>query len=116
MKRSVILVGVMVVACSMLLQAQAPIPNTSPIPNMSPIIGVWKVNVEESTYFPGPRPAAAAAAQVRRYVDRGHGVIAELRMNVSLAAAVAFAILSRRPDPSGTREGYASRSGYGNSL
>ena len=36
MKRSVIVVGVMVIACSMLLQAQAP------IPNMSPIIGVWR--------------------------------------------------------------------------
>src|ERR1700674_334248 len=85
MKRSVIVVGVMVVMCSTLLQAQAP------IPNMSPIIGVWKVNVEKSTYFPGPRPAAAAAAQMRQYVDRGHGVIAELRMNVSSAGAVAFA-------------------------
>jgi hypothetical protein len=35
MKRSVLVVGVMVVACSMLLQAQTPIPNTSPI------IGAW---------------------------------------------------------------------------
>jgi hypothetical protein len=35
--------------------------------------------------------AAAAAAQMRRYVDRGNTVIAELRMNVSPAGAVAFA-------------------------
>ncbi len=31
MKRSMIVIGVLVVACSMLLQAQAPIPNMSPI-------------------------------------------------------------------------------------
>ena len=84
MKRSVIVVGVMVVACSMLLQAQAP------IPNMSPIIGVWKVNVDKSTYFPGPRPAATGNAQTRQYVDRGNGVVAEVRINVNPAGGVAF--------------------------
>jgi hypothetical protein len=84
MKRSTIVIGVMLVACSMLLQAQVP------IPNMSPIIGVWKVNVEKSTYFPGPRPAAAGNAQTRQYVNRGNGVIAEVRINVNPAGAVAF--------------------------
>jgi hypothetical protein len=98
MKRSVIVVGVMVVACSMLLQAQAP------IPNMSPIIGVWKVNVDKSTYFPGPRPAAGGNAQTRQYVDRGNGVIAEVRINVIVLNRYrgmrwrdSFAGLSSRP-------------------
>jgi hypothetical protein len=79
-----IVVGVMVIACSMLVQAQAP------IPNMSPIIGTWKVNVEKSTYFPGPRPAAAGNAQTRQYVNRGNGVIGEVRINANPAGGVAF--------------------------
>jgi hypothetical protein len=84
MKRSMIVIGVMLVACSMLLQAQAP------IQNMSPIIGTWKVNFEKSMYFPGPRPAPAGNAQTRRYVDRGNGVIGEVRINATPAGAVAF--------------------------
>ena len=84
MKRSVIVAAVMIVMCLMLLQAQAP------IPNMSPMIGVWKVNLEKSTYFPGPRPNPAGNAQTRRYVDRGNGIIGEVRINANPAGAVAF--------------------------
>lgn len=73
MKKRVFVVGVMAVLSSMLLQAQ------SPIPDMSPFIGAWKVNLRNSTYFPGARPAAT---QQRQYVDRGNGVIAEIRINL----------------------------------
>jgi hypothetical protein len=84
MKRAAMIVGAMVVACLTVLQAQAP------VPNMSPIIGVWRVDVAKSTYFPGPRPAAAGAAQTRNYVDRGAGLIAEVRVAVTPDGAVAF--------------------------
>jgi hypothetical protein len=84
MKRSVILLGVLVVACSMLVQAQAP------VPQMSPFLGVWKVNADKSTYFPGPRPAGGGAGQSRQYVDRGAGVIAEIRINISPMGTLAF--------------------------
>ena len=84
MKRSVIVVAVLVVACAMLVQAQAP------VASMSPIIGVWKVNADKSTYFPGPRPAGGGAGQSRQYVDRGAGVIAEVRINISAMGTLAF--------------------------
>jgi hypothetical protein len=76
--------GAMVVASMMVLQAQAP------VPNMSPIIGVWKIDVAKSTYFPGPRPATAGAAQTRNYIDRGTGLIAEVRVAVAPDGAVGF--------------------------
>jgi len=86
MKRSVIVAGVAFAVCSIVLQAQAP------IPNMSPIIGTWKVNVEKSTYYPGPRPAAAiTGAQARQYVDRGNGLVAELRINENVPGVPALA-------------------------
>jgi hypothetical protein len=86
MKRNAIVVSLAIVVCSMVLQAQAP------IPNMSPIIGVWKVNAEKSTYYPGPRPAAVIAGfQARQYVDRGNGLVAELRINVNPPGVPALA-------------------------
>jgi hypothetical protein len=79
MKRAVIVVGVALAVCSIVLHAQGP------VPNMSPIIGMWKVNLEKSTYYPGPRPAGAVfGSQARQYVDRGNGLVAELRINVNL--------------------------------
>lgn len=76
------------VVCAMLaLGAMAP-QAQSPVPNMSPIIGTWKVDVDKSTYFPGPRPVAGAGVQVRQYIDRGMGNIAEVRIVVSPTGAI----------------------------
>ena|ERR1700704_188385 len=86
MKRGVIVVALALAVCPMVMQAQAP------VPNMSPIIGLWKVNVEKSTYYPGPRPAAAISGfQARQYVDRGNGLVAELRINGNVPGVPALA-------------------------
>jgi hypothetical protein len=60
----------------------------SPVANVSPVIGTWKVDVDKSTYFPGPRPVAGAGVQVRQYIDRGMGLIAEVRIVVNPTGAI----------------------------
>jgi hypothetical protein len=77
MKRLTFVVLAMLALGAMAPQAQ------SPVPNMSPLIGIWKTDVDKSTYFPGPRPVPGAGVQVRQYADRGMGLIAEVRWVVS---------------------------------
>src|SRR5882762_5312697 len=82
MKRFAFVVLTMLALGAIAPQAQ------SPVPNMSPVIGTWRVDVEKSTYFPGPRPVAGAGVQVRQYIDRGMGLIAEVRIVVSPTGAI----------------------------
>jgi hypothetical protein len=84
MKRVVFVVAVLLAVCAMAPQAQAP------VASMSPVIGLWKTNVEKSTYFPGPRPAAVGFVGGRNYIDRGNGLIAEVRLNVNALGAPAL--------------------------
>ncbi|MGB7218181.1 MAG: hypothetical protein WBD07_05185 [Vicinamibacterales bacterium] len=85
MKRIAIVVCAMLALGTLAPQAQ------SPVSTMSPIIGLWETNVEKSTYFPGPKPVAAGFVGGRNYIDRGNGLIAEVRLNVNALGQPALA-------------------------
>ena len=82
MKRLAILVAVLVSLSVLAPHAQ------SPVANINALIGQWKPNLERSTYFPGPRPAPGGGG--RNYIDRGNGLIAEVRLNVGATGAPAL--------------------------
>ena len=82
MKRLAILVAVFVSLSLVASNAQ------SPVPNINPLVGQWKPNLDKSTYFPGPRPAPGGGG--RNYIDRGNGLIAEVRLNVGATGAPAL--------------------------
>ena len=74
MRRSVTVFCVLLVACMVVLEVQAQ-SHTS-----HPIIGTWKLNLEKSSFDPGPGPEAS----VRRFVEREEGFIGTLRVTVGL--------------------------------
>lgn len=76
MRTRTALIGIVVLAvCSITLIAQRPA-----APN--PVIGVWKQNLEKSTYSPGPPPPRGSYA-VRQYAAGDDGSIVAITMNVS---------------------------------
>jgi hypothetical protein len=68
--------GLALIACSLL--AQGPTPLSPP----NPIIGVWKQNVEKSTYSPGPPPPKGVGS-VRQYAAGQDGSIVAVTFNIS---------------------------------
>jgi len=77
MKRSFAFVcGPALIACSLL--AQAP----TPLPTPNPVIGVWKQNMEKSTYSPGP-PPPRGVGNVRQYAAGLDGSIVAVTFNMS---------------------------------
>jgi len=76
MKRSfVVLAMVAVIACSSVLVAQSQTPQTNPL------IGMWKQNMEKSTYTPGPPPLKGSGA-VRQYAAGDDGAIVAITMTI----------------------------------
>ena len=76
MKRSLILAGVTVIVCSAVLLAQFPAPGANPI------VGMWKQNMEKSTYSPGPPPPEDSSS-VRQYAAGEDGAVVAVTMNVN---------------------------------
>ena len=78
MRRTLVVVGsVIVIVCSTVLQAQAPAP-----PPVSLLIGMWKQNMERSTYNPGPPPPSGSGA-VRQYAVGDDGAIVAITININ---------------------------------
>jgi hypothetical protein len=77
MKRSFVFVCGLALVISSLL-AQGPAPLTQP----NPIIGVWKQNMEKSTYSPGPPPPRGVGS-VRQYAAGQDGSIVAVTFNIS---------------------------------
>jgi hypothetical protein len=78
MRRTLVVVGsVIVIVCSTLLQAQAPAPHP-----VSLLIGMWKQNMEKSTYNPGPPPPSGSGA-VRQYAAGDDGAIVAITININ---------------------------------
>jgi hypothetical protein len=77
MKRSFAFVcGSALIACSLL--AQTPVP----LPAQNPVIGIWKQNMEKSTYSPGPPPPRGVGS-VRQYAAGLDGSIVAVTFNIS---------------------------------
>src|SRR5215831_1450382 len=74
MKRSWVIL-VMVIVCSTGLLAQ------SSANNAKLIIGMWKQNMEKSTYSPGPPPLKGSYS-VRQYAAGTDGSIVAITMNI----------------------------------
>jgi hypothetical protein len=72
---------------SILLFAQEPTPFTNPI------IGVWKQNMQNSSYNPGPPPAAGVGA-VRQYAAGQDGSIVAVTFNISAQGLPALGAIS----------------------
>jgi hypothetical protein len=78
MRRTLVVVGsVIVIVCSTVLQAQAPAPNP-----VSLLIGMWKQNMEKSTYNPGPPPSSGSGS-VRQYAAGDDGAIVAITININ---------------------------------
>jgi len=78
--------SVLVLVFTTLTFAQAPIPTP---PN--PILGVWKQNMEKSTYSPGPPPPTYS---VRQYAAGIDGSIVAITMNVNLQGIPSLGAIS----------------------
>jgi hypothetical protein len=78
---------VVLVALSLLAQA----PTSLPTPN--PIIGVWKQNVEKSTYSPGPPPPRGVGS-VRQYAAGLDGSIVAVTFNINAAGLPSLGAIS----------------------
>ena len=76
-RRLVVVVGVMVIACSIVPLAQAPAPHSADL-----LIGMWKQNMEKSTYTPGPPPPKGSGA-VRQYAAGDDGAIVAITININ---------------------------------
>jgi hypothetical protein len=88
MKRSfAVAFGLALIACSLL--AQAP----TPLPTPNPVIGVWKQNLEKSTYSPGPPPPMGFAS-VRQYAAGQDGSIVAVTFNLSNAGIPSLGAIS----------------------
>ena len=75
MTRALVVVGsVAVIVCSTVLQAQAPA--------VSQLIGMWKQNMEKSTYSPGPPPPSGSGS-VRQYAAGDDGAIVAITININ---------------------------------
>ena len=78
MRRTLVVVGsVIVIVCSTVLHAQAPAPQP-----VSLLIGMWKQNMEKSTYNPGPPPPSGSGA-VRQYAAGDDGAIVAITININ---------------------------------
>ena len=76
MKRNLgVVVGIIVIACSSVLVAQSQSPQTNPL------IGMWKQNMEKSTYNPGPPPPKGSGS-VRQYAAGDDGAIVAITMTI----------------------------------
>ena len=73
MRRWLVVVGVTVMGCSTVLLAQSP---------ASLIIGMWKQNMERSTYSPGPPPPRGSGS-VRQYAAGDDGAVVAITMTIS---------------------------------
>jgi len=87
MKRSFAFVGSALIACSLL--AQTP----TPLPASNPVIGVWKQNMEKSTYSPGPPPPRGVGS-VRQYAAGLDGSIVAVTFNISAAGLPSLGAIS----------------------
>jgi hypothetical protein len=76
-QRLVVVVGVTVLVCSSVLVAQGPAPHAADL-----LIGMWKQNMEKSTYDPGPAPAKGSGA-VRQYAAGDDGAIVAITININ---------------------------------
>jgi len=72
---------VVVVGVTMLLSSSAPVAQT-PSPQASLLIGMWKQNMEKSTYSPGAPPPKGSGS-VRQYAAGEDGSIVAITMNIS---------------------------------
>src|SRR6186997_2277483 len=89
MRRTLVVVGsVIVIVCSTVLQPQAPAPQP-----VSLLIGMWKQNVEKSTYSPGPPPPSGVGS-VRQYAAGLDGSIVAVTFNVSAAGLPSLGAIS----------------------
>ncbi len=80
MRRSITVFSVLVVACMVVLQAQAQAPGSHPI------IGTWKLNVERSSFDPGPGPRSS----VRMFVEGEDGFVIATRITENAQGNPAF--------------------------
>ena len=87
MKRSFAFTVLALMACSLLAQ----VPTTLPTPN--PVIGIWKQNVEKSTYSPGPPPPSGVGS-VRQYAAGLDDSIVAVTFNVSAAGLPSLGAIS----------------------
>jgi hypothetical protein len=71
---SLIVVGLIVVVNSAILPAQQP--------QSSQLIGMWKQNLEKSTYNPGPPPPKGSGS-VRQYAAGDDGAIVAITINIT---------------------------------
>ena len=73
----VVVVGVMVISCSIVPLAQTPSPHPAAL-----LIGMWKQNMEKSTYTPGPPPPKGSGS-VRQYASGDDGAIVAITININ---------------------------------
>jgi hypothetical protein len=71
----IVVVGVTVIASSVLV-AQGPAPRGADL-----LIGMWKQNMEKSTYNPGPPPPKGSGS-VRQYAAGEDGAIVAITLNI----------------------------------
>ena len=78
MRRSLfVVVGVAVLVWSTVLLAQAPTPHSADL-----LIGMWKQNMEKSTYNPGPPPPRGSGS-VRQYAAGDDGAIVAITITIN---------------------------------
>ena len=89
MRRSLVVgVGVIVIVCSTVLLAQAPTPHPADL-----LIGMWKQNMEKSTYTPGPPPPKGSGA-VRQYAAGDDGAIVAITININVQGLPSLGAIS----------------------
>ena len=86
-RRFAFVCGLALIACSLLAQG----PTQLPTPN--PIIGVWKQNMEKSTYSPGPPPPRGVGS-VRQYAAGLDGSIVAVTFNISATGLPSLGAIS----------------------
>jgi len=78
MRRTLVVAGsVVVIVCLAVLRAQVPAPQP-----VSLLIGMWKQNMEKSTYNPGPPPPSGSGS-VRQYATGDDGAIVAITININ---------------------------------
>ena len=87
MKRASIVVGLIVVVHYGVLSAQQPTSQSSQL------IGMWKQNLEKSTYNPGPPPPKGSGS-VRQYAAGDDGAIVAITINITPEGLPALGAIS----------------------
>lgn len=95
MKGKLISCGLAVAFLSNGLIAQSPAPSAN-----NPILGVWRLNIEESTFDPGPAPTQP---QTSVYVDHGNNGIAAHVFGVNAQGLPTYSLSVSRYDGTGVR-------------